>query len=156
MHPVVIPIVMPMVLATLVAGERALVRLVARRSVTHELYGLAFLVVPFVGYLAMQQRAGLFEWSARNPLHWLAAWGVLELMTFGRRWVAPRIAALWATHAGDRAQQEGNAAVALRVATFQATVLVIMPLAVLGAPIWMAIIAFTFTNYAGSQALLGR
>jgi len=146
---------MPLVLTALMAGEYVLGYLLGRPApgrrqtlnnlavtVAHKLYGLAFAIAPFFGYAAIQQRIGLWDWSPAQPLHWIAAWLILDFTMYWRHRAAHRIAALWAIHTVHHQSEEYNTTVAARASMFQDTVIVVMPLAVLGVPLSMGMTVF--------------
>jgi len=173
MHPLLVPIVMPLILAGLMAGEWALGKALGRPTrhgrrqtlnnlavtVVYKLYGAVFAVAPFFGYAAVQQGIGLWTWSTTNPLHWLAAWLILDFTMYWRHRAAHRIAALWAIHAVHHQSEEYNTTVAARASMFQDTVLVVMPLALLGAPLSMGMAVFasiSIVTFFSHTELVGR
>lgn len=160
MNPLLIPIIMPLILASLMVGEYVLGKVLSTPThggrqtlnnlavtLVYKTYGMAFYVAPFFGYVHIQQRVGLFEWSLDTPLHWAAAWLILDFTQYWRHRAAHRIALLWAVHAVHHQSEEYNTTVAARASMFQETLLVVTPLAALGAPLAMAIPVFAFTSF---------
>jgi sterol desaturase/sphingolipid hydroxylase (fatty acid hydroxylase superfamily) len=82
-----------------------------------------------------------------HPLHWIAAWLILDFTMYWRHRAAHRIAFLWAVHSVHHQSEEYNTTVGARASMFQDTILVVMPLAILGAPVSMAMTIFAFISF---------
>ena len=159
MHPLLIPVVMPLLLATLMMGEYGLGRLLGTPThsgeqtlnnlavtIVYRIYGVAFAIAPFFGYASAQQHLGLWEWSPLRLMDWIGAWLILDFTMYWRHRAAHRIAALWSIHAVHHQSEEYNTTVTARASMFQDTVLVVMPLALLGVPLSMGMTVFAFIS----------
>ena len=107
-----------------------------------QIVNLTVTLLFFASYRAVEQRAGLFEWSPTDPWAWVAAVLAHDLAYYWFHRLSHRVNVLWASHVVHHQGEDYNFTVSLRqgaIATW-VTLLFYFPLAWLGFPAVMFVV----------------